>query len=676
MTITDHSHAHHDDAAPAPAPLASLTAAEIRAASEIIAGAGLVTPTTRYAYLGLLEPDKADVLAFAAGTGPAPAREVRALLLDRSSGASLDVTVSLAQASVVSSVPIDGSRGQVPILDEEFEDIAGIVNADPRWVEALARKGVTPEQVIQVPLSPGFYEIPGEEGRRVIRVFAFRMDHELDHPWAHPVDGLCAYVDVISHELLQIIETDAAPVPEQSHNYHLPEGRPADLEGLKPLEITQPEGPSFAVTGEHVEWANWSLDLGFDAREGLILRNLAFADPDKGGEVRPVMYRGSIAEMVVPYGDPSPSRYWQNYFDTGEYVFGRYTNSLTLGCDCLGEIQYFDATLADELGNPRVIENAICMHEEDFGVLWKHTDLFTGESEVRRSRRLVISFFTTVGNYDYGFYWYLYLDGTIELEAKLTGILFPSAHSGDLDYPYASLVAPGVGAPYHQHLFSARLDMMVDGLANAVDEIDAVRVPIGPGNEHGNAFTKSVRRIGSEAEGALDASGGTSRNWMISNTEKTNGLGQHPGYVLHVEQSPTLLADPASSIAKRAAYTTKTLWVTQYSSDERYPAGEFVNQNPGVDGITAWQAADRNLDGDDIVLWTTFGLTHFPRPEDWPVMPTDYVKFTMKPYGFFDRNPALNVKPTVSDHCAPGHAGHAGSAAHAGHSEHAGHDHH
>ena len=74
--------------------------------------------------------------------------------------------------------------------------------------------------------------------------------------------------------------------------------------------------------------------------------------------------------------------------------------------------------LADGDGQPREIPNAICMHEEDFGVLWKHTDLFTESAETRRQRRLVISFFATVGNYDYGFYWYLYLDGTIELEVK------------------------------------------------------------------------------------------------------------------------------------------------------------------------------------------------------------------------------------------------------------------
>lgn len=215
----------------------------------------------------------------------------------------------------------------------------------------------------------------------------------------------------------------------------------------------------------------------FDAREGLVLHQLGFADGDR---VRPIIHRASIAEMVVPYGDPSPVRSWQNYFDTGEYMVGRYANALELGCDCVGDITYFDAVIADEFGSPKTLKNAVCMHEEDFGVLWKHTDLWAGSAETRRQRRLVVSFFTTIGNYDYGFFWYLYLDGTIEFEVKATGVVFTSGHPGG-DYPYASEIAPGLGAPYHQHLFSARLDMMIDGDRNSVEEVQTKRVKMGPG---------------------------------------------------------------------------------------------------------------------------------------------------------------------------------------------------
>jgi primary-amine oxidase len=350
--------------------------------------------------------------------------------------------------------------------------------------------------------------------------------------------------------------------------------------------------------------------------------------------------------MVVPYADPSPVRFWQNYFDCGEYMLARYADSLRLGCDCLGDIAYLDAVIADDFGQPKTINNAICMHEEDYSVLWKHSDIFTGSTEMRRQRRMVFSFFTPIGNYDYGFYWYLYLDGTIQLEVKATGVLFTAAGGTE----YATQVAPGLTAPFHQHLFSARLDMTVDGVRNAVDEVEARRVPVGPDNPYGNAFTQARTRLTRESEAARKADGSVVRTWQIVNPEVTNGLGRPVGYALIPENKATMLADASSSIHARATFATNHLWVTAYDPAERYPAGDFVNQNPGGAGLPAWVAADRPLDGEDIVVWHTFGTTHFPRPEDWPVMPVDHTGFTLKPVGFFDRNPTLDV-PAPQGHC-------------------------
>ena len=125
--------------------------------------------------------------------------------------------------------------------------------------------------------------------------------------------------------------------------------------------------------------------------------------------------------MVVPYGSPDNAHYRKNVFDVGEYGLGKLTNSLALGCDCLGSIHYLDTWISDIDGNPMCMENAICIHEEDNGILWKHWDWRTDRTEVRRSRRLVISSIATVGNYEYGLYWYFYLDGSIEFEVKATG---------------------------------------------------------------------------------------------------------------------------------------------------------------------------------------------------------------------------------------------------------------
>src|SRR5688572_5627061 len=464
-------------AAPATAPTAThplelLTADEVASAREVLTTAGLVVDSTRFVYVGLEEPPKS-----ALSTGDSvPDRRVRVLLHDVEHPAARDVVISVTRREIVSDRPLDATvDGQLPVLDEEFALVEEVLATDERWLAALAARGLDVADVRVAPLSAGVFEYPEEEGRRILRGLAFRQDHPADHAWAHPIDGLVAYVDVLNKTVDQVIDLGPVPVPEESGNFNDVAVTGPRRTTQKPIEITQPEGPSFSLDGNLLTWEGWQLRIGFDAREGLTLHQIGFVD---GGRLRPIIHRASIAEMVVPYADPSPIRSWQNYFDTGEYLVGRYANALELGCDCLGDITYLDAVIADERGNPQVLPNAVCMHEEDFGILWKHTDLWAGSSETRRQRRMVISFFTTIGNYDYGFYWYLYLDGTIGFEVKATGVVFTSAYPGD-GYPYASEIAPGLGAPFHQHLFSARLDMMLDGPTNTVEEIETVRVPTG-----------------------------------------------------------------------------------------------------------------------------------------------------------------------------------------------------
>ena len=616
-------------------PLDRLTADEIRTAAGVLRDARLLGESVRLPVLALEEPPKADVLAFVPGTDHD--RRVRAVLLDTATGTSHSALVSVTRKQVDEVAALDPLvDGQPPIMLEEFMLVDTIVKGDEGWRAAMARRGITDlDLVCPCPLSAGAFDLPGEEGRRLLRVLSFLQHRPSDHPWAHPIDGVVAYVDLVTREVVELVDVGVVPVPVEEGNFDDPAFVGPERTTQRPIEITQPEGPSFTVDGDAVSWEGWTFRVGFDPREGLVLHQLAMHD-------RPVVYRASVAEMVVPYGDPGPVRFWQNYFDTGEYLVGQQVNSLSLGCDCVGHIHYFDAVLADSAGEPRTVDNAICMHEEDFGVLWKHTDLFTGSAQTRRQRRLVISFFVTVGNYDYGFYWYLYLDGTIELEVKATGVLFTSAYDEKVA-DWSTEVAPGLGAPYHQHLFCARLDMTVDGVRNAVDEVDVRRVPVGPDNSYGNAFGRTVTRIASEGESGRMADAGLGRTWRVENPDRLNRLGRPVAYVLRPAEQPTLLADPGSSIARRAAFATKHLWVTRYSPDERYPAGEFVNQNPGGAGLPAWTAADRGLDGEDVVLWHTFGVTHVPRPEDWPVMPVDTCGFTLRPHGFFDRNPTLDV---------------------------------
>ncbi|MCT7369015.1 primary-amine oxidase [Mycolicibacterium llatzerense] len=630
-------------------PLTPLSADEIREVRRIVGAHGLLGESVRFVYAALEEPHKDVVLAFR--PGDPIERRARIMLLDRAIGKGTDAIVSITDNAVVYEHTVDPvTEGQVPILDEEFGDIEAMLLACDEWVAAIRKRDLDPEKVRAVPLSAGAFGHADEVGKRVVRVLGFYQYDDADLPWGHPIDGLLATIDVTAKHVLSVNDHDDLPVPSERSEWDAEPHVTPTRTDLKPIEITQPEGPSFTVDGNKITWADWSFRFGFDIREGLTLHQLSIKD---GDNERPLIYRASVAEMVVPYAHPSPSRYWINYFDQGEYMFGRYTNSLELGCDCLGEIKYFDVTIADENCEPRVIKNAICLHEEDYGVLWKHVDIFNGMAEVRRQRRLVISFFLTIGNYDYGFFWYLYLDGTVQLEVKATGVVFASAYRAP--DPFASELAPGLGAPFHQHLFSARLDMSVDGHANTVEEVDAVAAPMGPDNPWGNGFVQQKTKLTHELEAMRLADNLKARVWHITNPNKQNRLGQNVGYALYPEGQPTLLADPSSSVAKRAAFTTKHLWVTKYDPAERYPAGHIVNQHPGGDGLPRFVAQDRNIENDDVVLWHTFGLTHFPRPEDWPMMPVDYAGFTLKPVSFFDRNPALNVPAgKKKSHCCNG----------------------
>ena len=367
--------------------------------------------------------------------------------------------------------------------------------------------------------------------------------------------------------------------------------------------------------------------------------------------MRPIVYRASVSEMVVPYGHPSPMHTWKSAFDAGEWGLGRMANSLTLGCDCLGEIHYFDYVFADERGKPHTRANAICMHEEDYSILWKHVDMVSGRTEVRRSRRLVVSSIATVGNYEYGFYWYFYLDGTMQLEVKLTGIMSTMAVAGDDAGEHARMVAPGLAAPLHQHLFNVRLDVEIDGPDNAVFEVDAAPAPPGTGNPVGSAFTATATLLETELAARRDVDPSRSRTWRIANRSRRNALGQPTAYKLLPGATPTLLAGPESSIGRRAAFAAHNLWVTPFSPEERRAAGDYPNQHSGEAGLAAWTAQDRPVVDTDIVLWHSFGVTHVPRPEDWPVMPVESAGFSLVPFGFFDRNPALDVPPSSDGHC-------------------------
>jgi primary-amine oxidase len=593
--------------------------------------------TVRFVSISPNEPSKEVVRRWR--PGDPPTREAFLVLLDGASGRGYEAVVDLASGEVrrYEALP---EGVQPPIMGDEFGEVIEAARKSPAFREAMKKRGIEDLSLVMVDAwSAGHYgnEPPEDKGKRLVRALCWVRSDPSDNGYAHPIENIVAVIDLNRKELVRLEDYGAVPVPSRPGHWARDFHKQTRTD-LKPLEVAQPDGPSFAVRGHEVAWQKWSFRVGFNPREGLVLHTIAY-------DGRPVLYRASIAEMVVPYADPKPSSYHKNVFDLGEYGLGMTANSLAIGCDCLGTIRYFDGHMADGRGRVVTIKNAICLHEEDAGMLWKHTDPGANQSEVRRSRRLAVSTVATVGNYDYGFYWYLYQDGSIQMEVKLTGIMNTTALKPGESPRHGTEVAPGLNAPYHQHYFNARLDFSVDGEENSVEEVNTRAATPGPDDPFGSGFLAETTPLLKESEARRDTDPSSARFWRVTNPGRKNGMGRPVAYRLCPGETTRPFARPDASLLKRAAFITHTLWATPFDPSERFPAGDYPNQHPGGDGLPRWTKADRDLSGRDLVLWYTFGQTHVPRLEDWPVMPASSVGFLLRPDGFFDRNPALDLPP-------------------------------
>jgi primary-amine oxidase len=640
-------------AEPGAHPLDPLSASELAAVTSILRahdGFAALSQRTRFVTISLHEPPKDAILAWDSAAAP-PRREAEALILDRDAECSVEALVALAPDEVVSWTQRTDIQPMAVVA--ELMEAEALVLLDPAFQAAMARRGISDFDALQVDAWPaGHFGEPGDDGRRLSRCVVFVKPHPGDNEWAHPIDGVIAFVDLNRLEVLRVDDHGIVPIPPESGNFDVAAAAPL-RDDISALEITQPDGPGYALAGRVLSWQRWRVHVGFTPREGLVLNQLAYED---GGRLRSILYRASLSEMVVPYGDPSPTHYWKNAFDAGENGVGVAASPLTRGCDCLGEIADLDAVVSDAAGEVVSIPNAICIHEEDVGVLWRHIEWRDGSGEVRRSRRLVISSFSAIGNYDYGFFWYLYQDGTIEFQVKLTGVLSTGAVEPGVRPAHGTLVAPGLNAMVHQHFFNMRLDLDIDGRANGVDEVWTESLPPGPENPHGNAFSPRRRRFATELEARRKVDAASARWWEIVNPEVLHRLGEPVGYRLLPGETAFPFAQPDAPVSKRAAFIREHLWVTPYRPEERYAAGEYPNLHPGGEGLPDWTSADRPIDGEDVVVWYTFGHHHVPRPEDWPIMPVTTAGFSLKPVGFFERNPSLDVPPSKphSDQCQPG----------------------
>jgi primary-amine oxidase len=625
-------------------PLDPLTADEIRQAVLIVRRDRGVGDGWRFASIELREPAKADLPALEAGR--LARREALVVCWNRAGGQACRATVSLTGNEVTNWEHLPGQ--QPNMTADEWHECDEMLRAHPAMAEALARRGITDmSRVLTDMWAYGAALVPERyRGRRLGWSDVWYRGSERGNPYAHHVTGLHPVVDLNTMTLLELEDSDPGDRPPDVMGEYLPSLIPMRLREVTPLEISQPAGVGFAFEGRSLSWQNWRLRIGFNHREGLVLHQVAFQD---GPSLRPVAHRLSFAEMVVPYRDASPDHYRRTAFDIGEWGLGFMTTSLALGCDCLGEISYLDAVVHDSHGEPRTIPNAICVHEEDSGVGWKHVDERVGV-EVRRARRLVISFHVTVANYEYLVYWRFYQDGNIECEVRATGILVTSHADAPGSRPAnGTLVDQGTYAPFHQHFIVARLDLDVDGTGNTVYATQSQPAKADGDDPYGLGLTVTSTPLRTEAEGKQDYDWGLQRGWKVVNDNVPNGLGTPVGYKLVPSAAFPPLLDPASPAYRRAEVIGHTLWVTPYHQDERWPCGDFPVQSEHDEGLAVWTTADRSIENTDVVLWYVFGIHHITRPEDWPVMPSDIVSFWLKPFGFFDRNPALDVPPSHPD---------------------------
>ena len=626
-------------------PLDPLTTQELSAAVQILRASGKVEGETRIALMTLHEPPKVEVLRFKPGSPIR--REAFAILYRRSKNETYEGVIDLNSRRLNSWVHVPGV--QAPLMADDYNLCDHIVHADPRWQEAMKKRDISDLDHITIdPWPAGDHGIPGQEGMRIVTAVSFYRGRAAN-PYARPIEGVLVYVNLTTRKVVKFVDTGVVPPAHLS----------ADLDEAsigrqrkppKPLQVSQPQGATYEVQGHEISWQNWRFRFALHPREGLVLYTVGYEDH---GKLRPIVYRGSLSELFVPYGDPSDAWSFRNVFDMGEDGLGWLANSLEAPTQCPSNATLFDAAVLMDNGVVREIPKAVAVYERDGGILWSHQAF--PKVEARRARELVLSFVATAGNYDYGLNWIFHQDGTLEAEVILTGIMSckgvanETVSASDHQKPsHGHLVAPHVEAVHHQHFFNFRLDMDVDGPeGNCVVEMNTQALRDKPEFKQRTALvmTESLLRNEQEAQRSLDLA--ANRRWKVINPSMKNKLGMPTGYTLIPGENSVPYVAPDSSAAKRAGFINSHLWVTPYDPQQMNAAGRYVFCGTGQDGLTSWVKANRSIENVDVVLWYTMGVTHVSRPEEWPVMAAHRAGFELVPTGFFDRNPALDVpKPS------------------------------
>ena len=625
-----------------PHPLNPLDTNEIKLVKEILLDEGKMDTTFRFYLINLNEPPKAEMLKYQAGQPFR--REAFVSIYDRATNKTYESVVDLNAKKTISFYNVPGVTPGFFLKDSIADDL---LKKDALWMAGLKSRGIHPDSVNVSSVFAGDMGIAPDDHRELICAPQYKNKKYKELR----VEGLVAYVDLTDQKVLRVLDDGGKGFfkPEDI-GYFDSDSATVLLPQTKPLKITQPEGTTFTVDGFQVTGKSWSFRVGMHNREGLVIYDVKYND---NGLMRPVMYRASLAEMYVPYGSTDLTHAAWNYFDGGAYRMGqawpKLLNGLKAGADVPENSTFLPGVTHDEKGTPIQIDSMIAVFEEYPGPITRHGKF------AHDARNLAVKYFTTIGNYDYGFKWVFREDGTIDLKAELTGIVGIKGVNRTTDLPgtadetyngtyYGTLVAPHVEAGNHQHFFSFRLDLDVDGRENIVEEMNTIPVPASNKNPWNNAFVRQMSLIKNEAEGQRNQNASTNRHWMIADSKAVNSLGQQKSYVLMPGHNASPLAAPGSGPRKMADFLENQLWVTSYKERESFPAGDYPNSRGIKDGLPGMISDNESLEGKDVVVWYNMGITHIVRPEDWPIMNVHTMGFSLMPFGFFDRNPAAATK--------------------------------
>jgi primary-amine oxidase len=621
-------------------PLDALTAPEYWAVFETMKASGKLDAASRYAGIELHEPPKTEVLQWKSGD---PFRR-EALAIIKQGRRTFEALVDVANRKLISWKEI---KGVEPVLIADETGVAEErVKSDPQWQAAMRKRGITDFDTVGCGGdSPGYFGTPEEQGRRLQRIRCSDK-RGFQNGGAHPIEGLIVVWDSEEQKVIRVIDTGVVPVPPGNADYDATAIAARDVPG--PISVQQPVH-GFRVNGTAVSWQNWNFHFRIDPKMGVVVTNVGY---DDGGKTRTILYEGSLAEVFVPYQDPAEGWYYISFIDMGEAnVWGGVASVLEPGADCPDNAVYFDSVTPTSHGTPERWPRTACLFEREAGdFAWRHAP-GGHQPDSRRQRDLVLRMITTFGNYDYAVDWTFQQNGSIKIGVGATGSVEikavrsrTAAEDRDgRDRRYGHFVADNTVAVNHDHYFCFRLDLDIDGTENSFLKEDLKTERLPADNPRKSVWVAEPKIAKVEEEAQLRMMMEHPALWRVINPNVKGPLGYPVSYQIAPSHNAMSLMTDDDYPQRRAGFIRHNLWVTPYREDERYPAGDYPTQSHGGDGLPAWTKANRPIENTDIVVWYTLGFHHVPRPEDWPIMPTAWHEFELRPFDFFARNPAVDL---------------------------------